>query len=208
MNFDMIFENNRKWAMDKLRHGSDYFKNLAKGQNPKILYIGCSDSRITPDEMMGTQLGDLLVYRNIGNIVPASDISALSIINYAVDHLKVKHIIVCGHYGCGGVNLAMQSLNVGILNPWLQNIRDVYRLHKEELNAIDDKQKRNNRLVELNVQEQCMNVLKTPEVQVAYKAGDITIHGWVFDIHTGHIIDLNIDFKKYIDSIREIYRME
>ena len=132
----------------------------------------------------------------------------MSVINYAVVHLNVKHIVVCGHYYCGGVKAAMQNNDLGILNPWLRSIRDVYRIHKEELNAIEDEDAKYRRLVELNVQEQCANVLKTAEVQVAYRAGKVTVHGWVFDIHSGKLIDLNIDFNKIVEGLREIYRLD
>lgn len=207
MNIDNIFENNLKWAADKLSLDGDYFENLAKGQSPEVLYIGCSDSRVTAEEMMGAQPGDLFVHRNIANLVPNSDVSSMSVINFAVVHLQVKHIVVCGHYGCGGVNAAMQAKNLGILNPWLRNIRDVYRLHNNELTAIEDEKRRYERLVELNVQEQCINVLKIAEVQIAYQERRMTVHGWVLDISTGRIIDLKIDFARIIDRIREIYRL-
>ena len=207
MNFDKIFENNKKWVSDKLGQDSDYFKNLAKGQNPDILYIGCSDSRVTAEDMMGAQPGDLFVYRNIANVIPNTDLSAMAVIHYAVEYLHVKHIVVCGHYECGGVKAAMQPKDLGVLNPWLRNIRDVYRLHHDQLDSITDEAKRYDRLVELNVQEQCVNVLKTPEVQIGLINQQITVHGWVLDIRTGRIIDLDINFRKIIDSLSEIYRL-
>jgi carbonic anhydrase len=202
-----ILKNNEAWAAEKLKSDAGYFEQLSKGQSPDVLYIGCSDSRVTAEEMMGAGPGDLFVHRNIANVIPNTDINAMSVINYAVEHLKVKHIVVCGHYECGGVNAAMQPKNLGILNPWLRNIRDVFRTHRQELNAIQDDGKKNDRLVELNVEEQCLNVLKTPEVQLAYKSGDLSIDGWVFDIRSGRIIDLAIDFAEKIESIREIYRL-
>jgi carbonic anhydrase len=207
MDPSQVFENNQFWAAEKLKTDKNYFENLAKGQSPDSLYIGCSDSRVTAEEMMGVQPGELFVHRNIANVVPNTDISAMSVINYAVSHLKVEHIVVCGHYGCGGVNAAMQAQDLGILNPWLRNIRDVYRLHNDELASIDDVATRYDRLVELNVQEQCINVLKTSEVQVAYKAGALTIHGWVLDIRSGLIKDLAINFEETLEAIREIYRL-
>lgn len=207
MNINRIFENNEKWVADKLGQDSDYFKNLSKGQNPEILYIGCSDSRVTAEELMGAGPGEVFVHRNIANMVSSLDLSAMSVINYAVQHLKVKHIIVCGHYYCGGVKAAMQSEDLGILNPWLRNIRDVYRLHHDELNEIENEDEKYNRLVELNVQEQCINVVKTADVQKAYRERDLTVHGWVFDIHSGKLIDLKIDFKKIVEGISEIYRL-
>jgi len=140
-------------------------------------------------------------------MVPNTDLSAMSVINYAVSHLKVNHIVVCGHYYCSGVKAAMQAEDMGILNPWLRNIRDVYRLHKDEISGITDEEAKYKRLVELNVQEQCVNIIKTSDVQKAYKERDFTVHGWVFDIHTGKLIDLKIDFDNILKEIMEIYRI-
>ena len=207
MELDTIFKNNKAWVADKLAVDNDYFTNLAKGQNPGVLYIGCSDSRVTAEDMMGAVPGDLFVHRNIANVVPNTDINAMSVINYAVVHLKVDHIVVCGHYGCGGVKAASQQADLGILNPWLREIRDVFRMHQDELDAIADEEETYKRLVELNVQEQCVNVLKTAEVLTAYKDRKITMNGWVFDIASGHIIDLKIDFETIISRIQEIYRL-
>lgn len=208
MDLKHIFENNESWIQNKLQLQPNYFSDLSKGQSPEILYIGCADSRVTAEELMGLNPGEVFVHRNIANLVPNSDLSSMAVINYAVAHLKVNHVVVCGHYYCGGVKAAMNADDLGILNPWLRNIRDVYRLHRNTLNAIEDEEARYKRLVELNVQEQCVNVIKTPEVQRAYRERDITIHGWVFDIHTGKLIDLNIDFKKILENIMEIYRLE
>ncbi|MCB0836728.1 MAG: carbonic anhydrase [Bacteroidetes bacterium] len=207
MEIHRIFENNQKWIADKLQLDENYFKNLAKGQAPEVLYIGCADSRVTAEDLMGAQPGEVFVHRNIANMVPAIDLSAMSVINYAVNHLKVKNIVVCGHYGCGGVKAAMQAADLGILNPWLRNIRDVYRLHKNELNKIQDEEAKYKRLIELNVQEQCMNVIKTAEYQLAAQEREIQVLGWVFDIETGNLIDLNIDFRKILNEIMEIYRL-
>ena len=207
MEIHRIFENNQKWIADKLQLDENYFKNLAKGQAPEVLYIGCADSRVTAEDLMGAQPGEVFVHRNIANMVPAIDLSAMSVINYAVNHLKVKNIVVCGHYGCGGVKAAMQAADLGILNPWLRNIRDVYRLHKNELNKIQDEEAKYKRLIELNVQEQCMNVIKTAEYQLAAQEREIQVLGWVFDIETGNLIDLNIDFRKILNDIMEIYRL-
>ncbi len=207
MNIKKIFSNNQDWIAEKLKTDKDYFKNLSKGQNPEYLYIGCSDSRVTAEELMGVQPGDVFVFRNIANMVPNTDLSAMSIINYAVSHLKVNHIVVCGHYYCTGVKAAMQPADLGILNPWLRNIRDVYRLHKHELDSIADTEEKYKRLIELNVQEQCVNVIKTSDVQKAYKERQIAVHGWVFDVHSGKLIDLKIDFDKILKDIMEIYRI-
>jgi len=208
MNISEIFENNQNWVNEKLGKNPNYFKKLSSDHNPDILYIGCSDSRVSSEELMGAEPGDVFVMRNIANMVSSLDVSAMSIIKYAVGELKVKHVIVCGHYQCGGVKAAMQSTDLGILNPWLRNIRDVYRIHKNELNAISNEEKKYKRLVELNVQEQCINVLKTADVQIAIKKRNITVHGWVFDIHSGKIIDLKINFDKLLEDIREIYHLD
>ena len=207
MEIKYIFNNNQKWIKEKIKTDKDYFKNLSSAQNPEILYIGCSDSRVSAEELMGVKPGEVFVHRNIANMVPNTDLSAMSVINYAVSHLKVKHIVVCGHYYCTGVKAAMQSADLGILNPWLRNIRDVYRLHKTELNTINDEDLKYKRFVELNVQEQCVNIIKTPDVQKAYKERSITVHGWVFDIQSGELIDLKIDFDNILESIMEIYRI-
>lgn len=202
-----IFTNNEKWVADKLALNPDYFDNLSKGQNPEVLYIGCSDSRVTAEDLMGAQPGEVFIHRNIANMVISIDLNVMSVINYAVRHLKVNHVVVCGHYNCGGVKAAMQSADLGILNPWLRNIRDVYRLHREELNAIVEDGARYDRLVELNVQEQCVNLIKTAAVQQAYRERQLQVHGWVFDVRTGQLIDLKIDFPKILNEIIEIYRL-
>lgn len=208
MDINQIFKNNRDWVAHKLDIDPDYFEDLSKGQNPDILYIGCSDSRVTAEEIMGIAPGEAFIHRNIANMVPNTDLSSMSVIDYAVVHLQVNHIVVCGHYFCGGVKAAMQSQDLGILNPWLRNIRDVYRLHKEELNGINDEESRYKRLVELNVQEQCVNVIKTAEVQRAVRDRGVTVHGWVFDIHSGELIDLEIDFNKIMKNVMEIYHLD
>ncbi|MBT9187153.1 carbonic anhydrase [Zobellia russellii] len=208
MDLDTVFDNNQKWIAEKLETNSDYFKELAIGQNPELLYIGCSDSRVTAEEVMGAKPGEVFVHRNIANMVISIDLNVLSVVKYAVDYLKVKHIIVCGHYACGGVKAAMQSADLGVLNPWLRNIRDVYRLHKEELNAIEDETKKYDRLVELNVKEQCVNLIKTAVVQKAYRDHGLKVHGWIFDVHTGKLIDLKIDFEGYLINIMEIYHLD
>ena len=207
MKIERIFENNRIWSDAKKTVDENYFRELAKGQDPKMLYIGCADSRVTAEEMTGALAGDLFVHRNIANLVPTMDLSAMSVVNYSVVHLNVTDIVVCGHYGCGGVLAAMQPKDLGILNPWLRAIRDVYRTHQPELSKIEDEAQRYNRLVELNVQEQCLNVMKTPEVQVAYLEGKLKIHGWVFDIASGKLIDLAINTEQLIEGVRDIYRL-
>jgi carbonic anhydrase len=207
MDFEKIFKNNEHWVAEKLALNPGYFADLSKGQTPEILYIGCSDSRVTAEDLMGVQPGEVFIHRNVANMVISIDMNAMSVINYAVRHLKVKHIVVCGHYECGGVKASLQQTDLGILNPWLRNIRDVYRLHREELNAISNEQQRFDRLVELNVQEQCINVIKTAVIQEAYRERGLTVSGWVFDIRTGKLIDLKIDFTKILAEIMEIYRL-
>jgi len=208
MNIEKLFENNKQWIAEQLKNDSDYFNKLASGQAPKILYIGCSDSRVTAEEIIGLKPGEAFVHRNVANLVNNVDLNVMSVINYAVEHLKVEHVIVCGHYNCGGVKAAMQSADMGILNPWLRNIRDAYRLNKDELNAIEDIDQRYDRLVEVNVKEQCINVLKTAVVQRAVRERGLTVHGWVFDLRDGQVKDLNIDFQHHLEAIREIYRLD
>ncbi len=205
--FSRIFDNNEEWIANKLSVDPKYFDKLGEGQSPEYLYIGCSDSRVTAEELMGAEPGEVFVHRNIANMVISIDLNVMSVMDYAVNHLKVKRIIVCGHYSCGGVKAAMQSVDLGLLNPWLRNIRDVYRIHRRELNAIEDEAARYDRLVELNVQEQCVNLIKTAPVQRAIKERGLTVHGWVFDIHTGRLIDLKIDFPKILEDIMEIYHL-
>jgi carbonic anhydrase len=207
MHIEQVFVNNEKWIQEKLAANKDYFNELAKGQAPEFLYIGCSDSRVTAEDIMGVQPGEVFVHRNIANLVNSVDLNVMSVLNYAIRHLKVNHIVVCGHYYCGGVKAAMQPSDLGILNPWLRNIRDVYRLHKEELNAISNEDERYNRLIELNVQEQCINLIKTAAVQQAHRERGLLVHGWVFDIRSGKLIDLKIDFPKILSSIMEIYKL-
>ena len=208
MKLNKVFENNEAWIKDKLSTDNNYFEELGKGQSPELLYIGCSDSRVTAEDLMGLGPGEVFVHRNIANMVISIDLNVMSVVNYAVDHLKVNHVVVCGHYACGGVKAAMQSADLGILNPWLRNIRDVYRIHRNELDAIADEDKRYDRLVELNVQEQCVNLIKTATVQKAARDRNLKVHGWVFDVHTGRLIDLKIDFEGILKNIMEIYLLD
>lgn len=206
--YEELFENNRRWIAEHTGSDNDFFEKLAKEQNPDYLYIGCSDSRVTAEEMMGVRPGEVFVHRNVANLVNNVDVNVMSVIDYAIRHLKVKHIIVCGHYNCGGVKAAMIPRDMGILNPWLRSIRDVYRLHKVELRNIGDEHKRYDRLVELNVLEQCINVIKTAALQLSYVAnGYPVVHGWVFDTRTGRIADLKINFLQILQDIKEIYNL-
>lgn len=194
--------------MEILEMDPDYFKKLSTGQEPEFLHIGCFDSRVTAEELMEVDPGEAFIHPNIANMVPSLDLNSMSVINYAIKHLKVKHVIVCRHYYCGGVKAAMESADLGVLNPWLRGIRDVYRIHKDELNQISDEEERYKRLVELNVQEQCINIIKTEVVQLESRERELQVHGWVFDVNTGNLIDLKIDFKNILKEIMEIYRLE
>ncbi|MCA9533889.1 MAG: carbonic anhydrase [Myxococcales bacterium] len=206
--YDRIFTANRAWVAKMLAEDEDFFEDLATDQAPDYLYIGCADSRVPANSIMGLKPGEVFVHRNIANCVPNTDINSHSVIQYAVEALKVKHIIVCGHYGCGGVQAAMQPKDLGLINGWLREIRDVFRLHRAELLDIADETERFKRLVELNVQEQCIHVIKTACVQKSFAAtGYPIVHGWVFDLHDGLLRDLNIPFETILDEIREIYRL-
>ena len=207
--YEDVFENNRKWVERNTERDPDFFTRLATHQDPDFLFIGCSDSRVPANEIMGLDPGDVFVHRNIANLVVSTDINAQSVIEYAVGQLDVKHIVVCGHYGCGGVAAAMQPADLGLLNGWLREIRDVYRLYREELDAIEDTDARYRRLIELNIQEQCVNVIKTAVVQKQYvHTGHPIVHGWVYDVANGLLRDLEIPFVEILEDIQEIYRLE
>lgn len=206
--YEQIFENNRRWVAARTARDKDFFEKLAQDQQPDYLYIGCSDSRVPANQIMGLEPGEVFVHRNIANLVNNVDLNVMSVINYAVRHLNVKYIIVCGHYNCGGVKAAMIPKDLGILNPWLRNIRDVYRMHQDELNVITDEEARYRRLVELNVQEQATNVIKTAAVQQSYiEKGYPVVAGWVFDLHNGLLVDLKLDFKTILRDIQKIYNL-
>lgn len=202
-----IFENNRNWVKGKLSNEASYFENLAKGQQPPALWIGCADSRVPATEVTGTGPGDLFVHRNVANLVVPNDVNLLSVLEYAVHHLKVEHIIVCGHYGCGGVQAAMGNSDLGIINNWIRPIKDVYQDHRADLDNISDEKKRFDRLVELNTEAQVQSLSQTAIVQKAWKEKNrnLQIHAWVFDLASGHIKDL----EKTINgpsSMDDIYR--
>ncbi len=186
--FEKLLLENKAWAREKIMEDPQYFDRLAHLQAPEFLWIGCSDSRVPANEITGTAPGEIFVQRNIANMVVHTDLNLLSVLEYAVVVLKVKHIIVCGHYGCGGVKAAMSHKSFGIINKWLRNIKDVYRLHEDELLAITDEDKRVDRLVELNVEEQVMNLAKTSIVQHAWKTEQRPhLHGWVYGLANGII---------------------
>ncbi|KAI3319461.1 carbonic anhydrase [Xylariaceae sp. AK1471] len=205
---DRLFEHNKAWAAGQREKDADFFTKLSAGQSPEYLWIGCSDSRIPAEQIAGLQPGEAFIHRNIANLVVNTDLNVMSVIEYAVSHLHVKHIIVCGHYGCGGVKAAMTPKDLGLLNPWLRNIRDVYRLHEKELDTIKDETARYNRLVELSVMEQCRNVIKTAAVQQSYAKNQYpVVHGWVFGFEDGLLKDLKIDHKEILHSIQKIYNL-
>ena len=187
--YEKLLLENKAWASEKINDDPEYFNRLAHIQTPEFLWIGCSDSRVPANEITGTQPGEIFVHRNIANMVVNTDVNLLSVLDYAVNHLKVKHVIVCGHYGCGGIKAAAtQSDFKYVLNMWLRNIKDVYRLHREELDAIKDGAKRDDRLVELNVQEQVNNLAKTSIIQRAWKQNNAPdLHGWVYGLKDGLI---------------------
>jgi len=201
-----IFDGNRKWQKEMLAKDPQCFEKLAKGQSPEFLLIGCSDSRVGAQEIMGLNQGELFVHRNIANVVVHTDINLLSVIFYAVNVLKVREILVLGHYNCGGIQAATSNKDLGLIEHWLINIRDVQRLHKEELDAIADPEERHRRLVELNVQEQCFNLFGNSIVQqMQAKTGRPRIHGFVYDIKNGLLKHLDIDFKSQVKQYRDIY---
>lgn len=206
--YKKMLENNRKWAADLKANQPEYFRDLAYGQAPETLFIGCSDSRVPANSIIGLPPGDVFVHRNVANLVHNADMNILSTVDFAVTHLKVQRIIVCGHTLCGGVKAAMEARDMGVLNPWLRQIRDVYRLHFDHLESMTDEDARYHRLVELNVQEQCVNVLKYIAVQNAILQNpNFSVHGWVFDVRTGLIKDLEIDFRQILKDIGKIYAL-
>lgn len=204
--YEKLLLENKAWAAEMVQDDADYFNRLAKLQTPEFLWIGCSDSRVPSNQITGTQPGEIFVHRNVANLVINTDVNLLSVLDYAVMHLKVKHVIVCGHYGCGGVKAATTKTDFKpVLNMWLRNIKDVYRLHRDELNAINDEEQRCDRLVELNVQEQVMNLAKTSIIQHAWKK-DMRpdLHGWVYGLKDG-IIKPVVEMKAgtHIDALYE-----
>ena len=203
-----LLENNKNWVASKLAIDPSYFEKLSNSQNPEYLWIGCSDSRVPANQITGTLPGDIFVHRNIANMVVHSDMNMLSVLSYAVEVLKVKHIIVCGHYGCGGVIAAMENKQFGLIDNWLRHIKDVYRYHHKELDAIADKTQRARRFVEVNVMEQVHDLCKTSIVQNAWKNKQpLHVHGWVYDIHDGIIKDLDVSFTCTKD-LHKVYHLD
>jgi carbonic anhydrase len=191
--YNKLKKNNSEWAAKRVKEDPEFFTKLAQGQSPEVLWIGCSDSRVPANEVTGTQPGEVFVHRNIANVCVHSDMNMLSVLDYAVNVLKVKHVIIAGHYGCGGVAAALSNKQFGIIDNWLRHIKDVYRLHANELDRITDEKAKVNRLVELNVTEQVYNICKTSIVQNAWmNRTDLEVHGWVIDLSSGLIKDLGV----------------
>jgi carbonic anhydrase len=194
--YQSLLEGNKLWVKEKLQEDSRFFERLSKGQSPQVLWIGCSDSRVPANEITRTQPGDIFVHRNIANMVVHSDMNMLSVLDYAVNILKVKHVIVCGHYGCGGVRAAMDNEQYGLVDNWLRGIKDVYRIHQRELDQIADEEQRFERFVELNVIEQAFDLSKTSIIQNAWNTrNEPKVHGWVYDLGTGLIKDLKVSIE-------------
>ena len=203
----LLFENNQEWVKGKTSINPNYFQKMADAQDPNYLWIGCSDSRVPANEIVGLEPGELFVHRNVANLFPHTDFNCLSVLEYGVDLLKIQHVIVCGHYGCGGVKAAMENNQLGLVDNWLRNIRDIYARFKEELDNIPDQKERHNRLVELNVMQQVLNVCHTTIVQRAWMRGQpLWIHGWVYDLSSGCLKDLDCCISS-IDQVENIYRI-
>ncbi len=206
--YESLLEGNKTFVANTLKLDPDYFEQLATGQNPPVLWIGCADSRVPANQITNTKPGEIFVHRNIANVVVHSDMNMLSVLDYAVNVLGVKHVIVCGHYGCGGVIAAIGNKENGIVDNWLRHIKDVYRLHTEELDAITDDQIRTDRLVELNVIENVNNLASTTIVQNAWKNGkDLSVHGWVYRLNTGYINDLKVSMRDNT-KLNEVFRLK
>jgi carbonic anhydrase len=206
--YQLMLDNNKKWAAGQVEKDPNYFINLSKGQNPPVLWIGCADSRVPANEIIGAQPGDVFVHRNIANMVIHSDMNMLSVLDYAINILKIKHVIVCGHYGCGGVLAAMSNKQYGLIDNWIRHIKDVYRFHKVELQSIKDKQKRFDRYVELNVHEQVHDLAKTSIIQQAWANGqEVHLHGWVYSLEDGLVRDQNCTIRNN-QCIEEVYQLE
>lgn len=206
--YEVLLSDNKHWAARKLAEDPGFFERLLHVQSPEFLWIGCSDSRVPPNEITQTEPGEIFIHRNVANLVVSTDVNLMSVLDYAVNHLKIKHVVVCGHYGCGGVKAAMSNEDFNqVLNMWLRNIKDIYRFHRKELEAIPDENTRVNRMVELNVKEQTFNLAKTAIIQKAW-AGEQRpdLHGWVYDLHDG-LIKPVVEMKAGMD-IDPLYEFE
>ncbi|CAH0336228.1 Carbonic anhydrase 2 [Flavobacterium sp. CECT 9288] len=206
--YKKILDNNKKWVETSLASDPNFFADLAKGQTPPLLWIGCSDSRVPANEIVGAKPGEVFVHRNIANMVVHTDMNMLSVLDYAVNVLKVKHVIVCGHYGCGGVKAAMGNQSIGVIDNWIRHIKNVYRLHNTYLDSIQDETERFNTFVELNVKEQVFDLAKTSIVQGAWRNNqDLTLHGWVYGLNSGFVTDLNVNISSE-DDLDEVYQLK
>lgn len=205
--YQQLLENNKKWVASKLKLDENFFKKLADGQEPPLLWIGCADSRVPANEIIGAQPGEVFVHRNIANLVVHTDMNMLSVLDYAVNALKVKHVIVCGHYGCGGVKAAMGNQSYGLVDNWIRHIKDTYRFYKLELDAISDETQRFNKFVELNVMEQVSHLAKTSIVQKAWENDqELHLHGWVYGVASGIVKDLNLNVSGN-EKLDEVYQL-
>lgn len=205
--YKKIIQNNKEWVEGILKEDPEYFKKLAHGQQPPLLWIGCADSRVPANQIIGAQPGEVFVHRNIANMVVHSDMNMLSVLDYAVNVLKVEHVIVCGHYGCGGIKAAMGNNSIGLIDNWIRHIKNIYRLHKKELDGIQDEEVRFDRFVELNVIEQVYDLAKTSIVQAAWRQDQrLHLHGWVYGVGSGIIKDLNVNVSSE-DQLDEVYQL-
>ena len=205
--YQRLLEGNKKFVEEKLKVDPEFFQRLAQQQKPEFLWVGCSDSRVPADQITGTQPGEIFVHRNIANMVVHTDTNFLSVLQYAVEVLHVKHIIVCGHYGCGGILTALSNESKGLVDTWVRNIKEVYAKHAAELNAISDEKEKAKRLTELNVMEQVRNLAKSPIVQKAWKKRALQVHGWVYGIESGRIKDLNVMIHE-MDDLEPMFRYD
>lgn len=206
--YKKILDNNKTWVEKSLANDPNYFEDLARSQTPPLLWIGCSDSRVPANEIIGAKPGEVFVHRNIANMVVHSDMNMLSVLDYAVNVLKVKHVIVCGHYGCGGIKAAMRNESIGIIDNWIRHIKDIYRLHKNELDSIENETERFNKFVEFNVIEQVFDLAKTSIVQSAWNKGqELSLHGWAYGLNSGFVTDLNVNFSSDTD-LDEVYQLK
>jgi len=206
--YDGLLKGNKDWVAETLREDPEFFNRLSAGQTPPVLWIGCSDSRVPANQITNTMPGDIFVHRNIANVVTHTDMNLLSVLDYSVNVLKVKHIIVCGHYGCGGVNAALGDKQVGLIDNWLRNIKDVYRMHEREMSTIKDAQRKSDRLVELNAIEGAANIMSTSIVQNAWASGqELSVNAWVYSLQTGIITDLKVSASGP-DDMSPVFKMK
>ncbi|MDI1323514.1 MAG: carbonic anhydrase [Algoriphagus sp.] len=204
--YEKLLLQNKAWSEEKIELDKDYFSRLAHQQKPKFLWIGCSDSRVPANEITGTDPGEVFVHRNIANMVVHTDLNLLSVLQYAVDVLKVEHIIVCGHYGCGGIEAAISKNDYGLINKWLRNIKEVYKMYQKEVDSIENHTEKVNKLVEFNVIEQCQDLIKTSIIQRAWKhRKGPEIHGWVYGLNNGLVTEL-VNIEPDLEKVNPIFR--